>query len=85
LLSLQMRGDPTHFPAWHWSATVHGSPSLQALVFGVNTQPMAESQESSVHELLSLQILGVPPTHWYSRLQYSLTVHLSPSSQGWFV
>src|SRR5215213_416842 len=43
---------PSHVPS---------SPSsvVQGAVFGVNTQPVARSQVSSVHGLLSLQTIGV--------------------------
>ena len=55
---MQAIGVPMHEPLAHRSATVQRLPSLQARVFGVNTQPRAGSQESSVQRLLSLQVMG---------------------------
>jgi hypothetical protein len=42
------------------SPVVHASPSSQAMVFGVFTQPIAGSHPSSVQALLSSQSSGVP-------------------------
>jgi hypothetical protein len=50
---------PSQVPFTH-ASVVHGLPSEQVLLlFGVPTQPVAGSHESSVHGLLSLHEIGV--------------------------
>src|SRR5438128_6343968 len=72
---------PVQTPLWQVSVCVQASPSSQDAVFGVCTQPVAGSQLSSVHPLLSSQFRGGPPTHSPS-LQVSSVVQALPSSQG---
>src|SRR5438132_3700783 len=55
-------GVPTHAPPAHASPEVQGLPSLQGRLFGVFTQPMAGSHESSVQTLPSLQQRACTPT-----------------------
>ena len=50
-------------PPLQASPTVQTLPSEQTAVVAVNTQPVAESQASLVHGLLSLQVTAVPPAH----------------------
>src|SRR5215467_8943794 len=52
----QTTGTPAHTPARHVSPVVHALPSLQGFVFGTLKHPSAESHESSVQGLLSLQL-----------------------------
>jgi hypothetical protein len=48
-----------HAPAAQVSPVVQALPSSHGLVLGVKTQPEPASQESSVQELLSLQVMSV--------------------------
>ena len=59
---------------------MHASPSLQAIVLFVNTQPVAGLQASVVQTLPSLQTTGVP-VH-VPPPQVSPVVHALPSSQA---
>jgi hypothetical protein len=52
---------PTQLPPEHASPTVQALPSSQLSVLFAYTQPVAESQESSVQALPSLQLIVVPP------------------------
>jgi hypothetical protein len=64
LLSLHtVAAPPTQAPFEHESPLVHGLPSSQEPVFGVNVHPLAGLQPSFVHTLPSLQTGGAPPTH----------------------
>jgi hypothetical protein len=82
LLSSQLSGaPPLQVPPPHVSFVVQAFPSLQGAVLFAFTQPVAGLQESSVHELLSLQLgagppLQVPPPH------VSFVVQAFPSLQG---
>src|SRR5438034_11243571 len=76
-----MGSPPVHTPLWQVSVCVQASPSSQDAVFGVCTQPVAGSQLSSVHPLLSSQFRGGPPTHSPS-LQVSSVAQALPASQG---
>src|SRR5437667_352120 len=53
-------GPPTQRPPVQVSAVVQAFPSSQGAVFGVLTQPVAGSQESSVHGLPSSQLSAAP-------------------------
>jgi len=71
-----------HVPFWQVSAVQrlpvsHGTP----LATGVRTQPVAGSQLSTVHGLLSLQTTG-SPTHTPVAAQRSLVVQALLSLQG---
>src|SRR5262245_49119294 len=61
LLSLQLFCWPgTQAPFEHWSPTVQALLSLHGLLFAMKMQlPLLRLQESVVHALLSLHILGV--------------------------
>ena len=52
----------THTPFVHRSF-VQATPSLHGAVLFMKTQPVAASQESSVHGLPSLHTSGVPALH----------------------
>ena len=53
---------------------------MQLAVMSVNTHPEAGLQESAVHRLLSLQVIGVP---WQApATQVSPFVHALPSVQA---
>jgi hypothetical protein len=81
LLSLQFGAEPpTHTPAAHVSDVVQALPSSQDAALLALTQPVAGTQESSVHGLLSLQFGAEPPTHDPAE-QVSDVVHALPSSQ----
>ena len=72
---------PTHSPPEHASFSVHELPSSHASVLGVNTQPLAMLQLSSVHGLPSVHAriapgLQAPPAH------VSLVVQTLPSVQA---
>ncbi len=65
---------PVHTPSRHLSFNVQELPSSQVAVFGVNTQPVAALQESSVQGLPSAQgsvLPGTqtPPEHWSPNVQ----------------
>jgi hypothetical protein len=65
LLSLQFGAVPdAHDPAWQVSAPLHALPSEHDVpsITGVFLQPVAESQASLVHGVLSLQFGAVPFT-----------------------
>src|SRR5438445_66816 len=74
-------GAPTHAPPAHASPEVQGLPSLQGRLFGVFTQPIAGSQESSVQALPSLQLSAGPPTHTPA-VHTSAVVQALPSLQS---
>ena len=62
LLSLQLgAAPPTQTPPEQVSLVVQALPSLQGAVLLVCTQPVDGLQLSSVHGLLSLQLIVVPP------------------------
>jgi hypothetical protein len=64
LLSLQSAaGPPTQVPPLQVSVVVQALPSSHDAALLVCVQPVCESQLSSVHTLLSLQLGGGPPTH----------------------
>ena len=71
---------PTQLPAEHRSFVVQASPSLQDPELFVCTQPIAGSQESSVHGLRSSQ-LGAGPPEQVPLEHWSEVVHALPSSQ----
>jgi hypothetical protein len=75
-------GVPIHVPLLHVSLTVQPFPSLHGSVLFVCVQtPVAGTQLSFVHTLLSLQFFGVPDLQlpfW----QTSPMVHPFPSLQG---
>ena len=71
----------THWPPAQLSPTVHALLSVQTTVFTVKLQPLSLPHVSSVHGLLSLQTMALPPVH--ALLAHtSLPVHASPSSHG---
>ena len=83
LLSLHVVAVPgTHAPAEQWSPVVQAFPSLHVLAsLGVNTQfPLVASHESSVQDLLSLQVFAVPGTQEPAE-QWSPVVQAFPSLQ----
>src|SRR5262247_2000896 len=58
-LSLQSSaGPPTQLPPEHASPVVHALPSLHGSLLFTCVQPLAGLQLSSVHGLLSLQLIG---------------------------
>src|SRR5207249_3060368 len=70
--------------SWRWaeeSAVVQALPSSQGAVFGVCTQPVGGSHESSVQTFASLQLSGGPPTH-APLAQTSAVVQALPSLHG---
>ena len=71
---------PLHLPASHLSVCVHLSPSVQVApsLPAVKTQPVAPSHESTVHGLLSSQVMSAPLHRPLAQLSES--VHLLPSS-----
>ena len=73
---------PTHAPAEHVSAVVQASLSSHKAELFVETQPVCESQESSVHGLTSSQSSGVVPGWHAPAEQVSPVVQASPSSHG---
>jgi hypothetical protein len=77
----QPKSPETQTPAEHWSPRVTGSPSLQDAVLSDVTQPLAESQLSSVQASPSSQTRAAPPTHTPPE-QASSVVQASPSSQA---
>jgi len=82
LASLQSgAGPPTQLPRLHVSVVVQGLPSSQDVMLSVWAHPKAGSQESVVQMFPSSQLGAGPPTQ-LPRLQVSLVVHESPSSQG---
>lgn len=82
LPSLQTRaGPPTHTLAAHLSAVVQALPSSQLAVFAAFTHPVAGTQLSSVHGLLSLQFGAAPPTHVPAPLHLSFVVQALLSLQ----
>jgi hypothetical protein len=62
-LSVQLIGEPAHFPAVQMSPLVHASLSLQAAVLSTCPHPSSWSHASSVHGSPSSQLGGGPPTH----------------------
>src|SRR5205823_13366057 len=74
-------GPPTHTPPAQVSAVVQALPSVQAAVFGVFTQPVAGSHESSVQTLASLQLEAGPPTQT-PPAEVSAVVQALPSVQA---
>src|SRR5437870_4991687 len=80
--SSQLRaGPPVHRPFEQVSPVVHALPSSQASVFGAWTQPLPESQESSVQGLPSSQSSDGPPTH-APAAHVSAVVQALPSWHG---
>jgi hypothetical protein len=84
LLSVHCIGVPVHVPLLQTSPVVQAEPSSHATPFaaGVWTQPVAGSQLSSVHELLSSQVSPGPATHVpvvgvFGVLQLDVAVHWS--------
>src|SRR5262245_15201225 len=73
-------GPATHTRFAQVSLVVHALPSSHAAMLGVCTQPVPESQESSVHTLPSLQLTAAPATH-IPLAHTSGAVHALPSSQ----
>jgi len=73
-------GPPAQLVPEHRSIDVHALKSSHGPPFGVNRHPDAESQESSVHSLLSSQDRGPPGRH-APPLQKSPTVQVSLSLQ----
>ena len=71
---------PTHRPPVQVSAVVHAFPSSQGAVFGLLTQSLAGSQESSVHGLPSSQLRAAPVQTPSEHM--SPVVQAFPSSQG---
>jgi hypothetical protein len=79
LSSLQLLATPTHWPAEHVSLLVHALPSSHVAVLFVWTQPVAGTQLSSVHGLVSAQLGGAPP--WHAPAEHvSAVVQALPSS-----
>src|SRR5438445_335288 len=74
-------GPPTHVPPEHVSLVVQALPSSHGTVFGVWTQPLAGSQESSVQGLPSSQLSSGPPAH-APAAQVSAVVQALPSWHG---
>src|SRR5207244_5270938 len=74
-------GRPTHTPPAQVSAVVQALASLQGAVFGVWTQPVAGSHESSVQRFASLQ-LGAGPPAQLPLAQVSPVVQALPSVHG---
>jgi len=72
---------PTHTPPLQVSLVVQALPSSHGFVLGTCLQPVAESQESVVQGLLSLQLRGGPPTQ-LPLLHASLVVQALPSSHA---
>ena len=72
---------PTHTSPLQTSLLVHALPSVQAALLAACRQPRFESQMSSVHGLLSSQLMGDPAPHM-PLPQVSPTVHEFPSLQG---
>jgi len=73
---------PAQTPALQASPTVHGLPSLHALLSAtVEVQPLAGAQLSVVHGLPSSQFFASPPEQ-LPFLQTSATVQPLPSSQA---
>ena len=76
-----------HEPLEHVSAPVHASPSLQAFVLFVCTQPEAGAQESVVQPFASSQLTSEPPVHvppkHFSPVVHALpSLHVRPSGSG---
>ena len=81
MLSSQFGAEPpTHDPPEQVSEVVQALPSSQEAVLFVDTQPVAGTQESSVHVLLSSQLEALPPTQ-EPAAQVSEVVQALPSSQ----
>src|SRR6185503_14653382 len=57
-------GVPTQFPATQVSFSVHAEESSHVPEWGCWRQPVAGTQLSSVHSLLSLQFGGGVASHW---------------------
>jgi hypothetical protein len=72
---------PWQIPALHDSPVVQTLASSQLALLFVCTQPVSESQESSVHGLPSSQLVGPPPWQ-FPFWQKSPDVHSLPSSHG---
>jgi hypothetical protein len=82
LPSLQtMAAPPWQLPPLQASPVVQALPSSHAAALFVWTQPVAGTQESSVHGLLSSQLVAEPA--WQlPPAQVSPVVQAFPSSQG---
>ncbi len=78
--SSQLTAVPLQAPLVHASGLVHLLPSSQLVVLLAYLQPLALSQVSVVHRLLSLQTSALPPAQ-LPPLQVSPTVHALPSLQ----
>lgn len=74
-------GPGTQAPPWHVSVVVQALPSLQGNELSAWRHPTAESQKSSVHTLLSLQ-LGAGPGMQLPPEQVSFVVQALPSLHG---
>jgi hypothetical protein len=72
---------PWHVPPLQASPVVQALPSSHAAELFVWAQPVAGLHESSVHGLLSLQLVAGPPWH-VPPPQVSPVVHALPSSHG---
>jgi hypothetical protein len=82
LLSSQTRGVlPTQILLAQRSTVVQALPSSQFAVLALLTHPVAGTQLSSVHTLLSLQLGAGPPTQAPAPLQVSFVVHALLSLQ----
>ena len=82
LVSSQFGAEPpTQDPAAQVSEVVQALPSSQDAVLFVETQPVAGTQESSVHELVSSQFGAEPPTQ-DPPAQVSEVVQALPSLQA---
>jgi hypothetical protein len=82
LPSLQFAaGPPTQTLFAHLSAVVQALPSSQLAVLAALTQPVAATQLSSVHGLLSLQFAAGPPTQVPAPLHLSFVVQALLSLQ----
>ncbi len=81
LPSLQLTTAPyRQLPPPQWSPVVQALPSLHGALLGVCAQPLALTQESSVHGLLSSQFSAPLPTQTPAK-HASLGVHRLPSEQ----
>ena len=72
---------PTQAPSAQVSSTVQTSPSSQGSVFGALTQPVSESQLSSVQGFSSSQV-GASPGRQAPSSQTSTPLHASSSEQS---
>ena len=74
-------GPPTQAPLLQASPVVHALPSSHALLLLLCAHPVAGTQESFVHGLLSLQLGAGPPAHT-PPLHASPVVQALPSLHG---